>query len=71
MPALTADEETNALARLLTTTIDADRIPLSPGIQIEKAILAKIRPEPAREPLQPLKRYAPPPAVATRRRRRG
>jgi len=52
-----------ALARLLTTTIDADRYPLSPRIQTLKAILAKIRPEPARQPLPP-----PPRATAARRR---
>ena len=36
------EEETDALARLLSRTIDADRYPLSPRIQILKAILAKI-----------------------------
>ena len=49
------DKETAALARLLTTTIDGDRYPLSPHIQMLKAILAKMRPEPVREPLPPLK----------------
>ena len=34
-----SDEETAALARLLTTTIDDDRYPLSPRIQTLKAIL--------------------------------
>ena len=53
------EEETAALARLLTNTIDADRYPLSPRIQLLKGILAKIRPELAREPLPPLKRYEP------------
>ena len=33
------DEETAALARLLSETIDADRYPLSPRIQLLKAIL--------------------------------
>ena len=42
------DEETAALTRLLTNTIDADRYPLSPRIQTLKGILGKIRPEPAR-----------------------
>jgi hypothetical protein len=42
--------ETAALTRLLTNTIGADRYPLSPRIQTLKAILGKIRPEPAREP---------------------
>jgi hypothetical protein len=63
------DDETAALARLLTDTIDADRYPLSPRIQMLKAILRKIRPEPVREPLPPLKHYAPPRATTARRRR--
>ena len=45
------EEETAALARLLTNTIDADRYPLSRRIQLLKGILAKIRPEPERQPL--------------------
>ena len=39
------EEETAALARLLSRTIDDDRYPLSPRIQTLKAVLAKIRPE--------------------------
>jgi hypothetical protein len=62
------DDEAAALARLLSNTIDADRYPLSPRIQTLKTILGKIRPEPAREPLPPLKVYAPPRASAKRRR---
>src|SRR5260370_42166001 len=45
------DEETDALARLLSRTIEDDRYPPSPRIRTLKSILAKIRPEPAREPL--------------------
>ena len=63
------EEETDALARLLSRTIDDDRYPLSPSIQTLKAILGKIRPEPGPEPLPPLKVYAPPRATAGRRRR--
>ena len=63
------DDETAALARLLKSTIDADRYPLSPRIQTLKAILDKIQPEPVREPLPPLKHYEPPRATAGRRRR--
>ena len=63
------DNETAALTRLLSKAIDEDRYPLSPRIQTLKAILAKIRPEPAREPLPPLKHYEPPRASAARRRR--
>ena len=63
------DEETEALARLLSRTIDDDRYPLSPRIQTLRTILGKIRPEPAREPLPRPKVYAPPRATAGRRRR--
>jgi hypothetical protein len=65
------EEETDALAGLLRRTIDDDRYPLSPRVQTLKSILAKIRPEPAREPLPPPKRYAPPGATTARRRRSG
>ena len=41
-----SDEETTALLRLLSTTIDDDRYPLSPRVQTLRAILAKLRPEP-------------------------
>jgi hypothetical protein len=54
------DDETDALARLLRDTIDADHHPLSPRVQMWKGILAKIRPETKTEPLPPLKRYEPP-----------
>ena len=63
-----SDDETAALTRLLTNTIDADRYPLSPRIQTLKAILGKIRPEPVREPLPPLRHYEPPRGSAKRRR---
>jgi hypothetical protein len=46
-----------------------DRYPLSPRIQMLRAIKAKIRPERAREPVPPPKTYAPPRATASRRRR--
>jgi hypothetical protein len=61
------DEETDALARLLSRTIDNDRYPLSPRIQGLKGILAKLRPEPVRVPLPPPKVYAPPRAKGRRR----
>jgi hypothetical protein len=61
------DEETAALPRLLSQTIDSDRYPLSPRVQTLKDILAKIRPEPVREPLPPRKVYAPPRAKGRRR----
>jgi hypothetical protein len=61
------DEETDALARLLRDTIDADRYPLSPRVRTWKGILAKIRPEAKSEPLPPLKHYGPPRAGRYRR----
>ena len=61
------DEETDALARLLSRTIDDDRYPPIPRIQNLKGILAKIRPEPVHEPLPPPKIYAPPRAKGRRR----
>jgi hypothetical protein len=65
------EEETDALARVLSRTIDDDRYPLAPRIQTLKAILTKIRPEPPREPLPLPKVYAPPRASLARGRRRG
>jgi len=64
-----SDEEAATLVALLTRTIDGDRYLLSPRIRTLKAILAKLRPEPAREPAPPPKVYAPPRATAARRRR--
>jgi len=64
------DEKTAALARLLHNAIDGDRYPLSSRVQLLRGILAKIRPAPAREPLLPLKVYAPPRAAARQRQRR-
>jgi hypothetical protein len=68
MPLDLTEEETAALATLLRRTIDDDRYPLSPRIQTLKAILAKIRHEPVRPPLPPLKHYDPPRVGARRRR---
>jgi len=65
------DDQAAALVALLTRTIDGDYYPLSPRVRALKAILAKLRPEPAREPLPPPKVYAPPRATVTRRRRGG
>jgi hypothetical protein len=65
------DEETAALLKELDGIIASDRYFLSPRIQTLKAIRRKIRPESAREPLPPLKRYEPPRATAVRRRRSG
>jgi hypothetical protein len=63
-----SDEEAAALARELHDIIERDRYPFSPRIQTLRAILAKLRPEPARKPLPPLKVYPPPSKGRYRRR---
>jgi hypothetical protein len=66
------DEEAAALLRELDGLIDRDRYFMSQRIKTLKAIRAKIRPEPAREPLPPrAQSYAPPRATAKQRRRAG
>ena len=66
------DEETAALLRELDGLIDGDRYFLSERIKTLRAIRAKIRPEPVREPLPPPpKQCAPPRATARQRRRAG
>jgi hypothetical protein len=62
------EEETDALGKLLSRTIDDDRYPLSPRVQTLRGILGKIRPEPVRKPLPPPKVYAPPSKGRDRRR---
>jgi hypothetical protein len=55
------DEETAALTQELHEIVENDRYPFSPRIRTLRGILAKLRPEPAaRNPLPPLKVYAPP-----------
>jgi hypothetical protein len=66
-----SDEEAAALIKELADITGNDRYPLSPRIQSLRAIPAKLRPEPAREPLPPPKVYAPPRATAATRRPRG
>jgi hypothetical protein len=64
------DEEAAALLRELDGIIDGDRYFMSQRIRTLKAIRAKIRPEPVRQPLPPPpKHYAPPRATARERRR--
>jgi hypothetical protein len=64
------DHEAAALLKELTGLIDGDRYFLSERVKTLKAIRAKIRPEPVREPVPPPpKRYAPPRANAARSRR--
>jgi hypothetical protein len=64
-----SDEEMAALVKVLRDAIDADRYPLSPRVQKLKGTLGKLKPEPAREPLPPLKRYEPPSKGRYSRRR--
>jgi hypothetical protein len=65
------DKQTAALLRELDGIIDGDRYFLSERIKTLKAIRAKLRPEPVREPLPPPpKHYAAPRATAKQRRRR-
>jgi hypothetical protein len=53
-----SDEETAALAQELHEIVENDRYPFSPRVLKLKAILAKLRPEPAQSPpLPPLKVY--------------
>jgi hypothetical protein len=61
------EEEAAALLRELDAIIAADRYFLSPRITTLKEIRSKIRPEPEREPLPPLKHV--PPRIGARRRR--
>jgi hypothetical protein len=66
------DDEAAALLRELDALIDGDRYFMSQRIKTLRAIRAKIRPEPVREPLKPPpKQYAPPRATAKQRRRAG
>jgi hypothetical protein len=54
------DDEAATLTRELHEIVENDRYPFSPRIRTLRAILAKLRPEPVRKPLPPLKVYAPP-----------
>ena len=63
--------ETTALLRELGGLIDGDRYFLSSRIKTLRAIRAKIRPEPVREPFTTPQGYEPPRATARQRRRYG
>ena len=66
------DHEAAALLKELKGLIDGDRYFLSDRIETLKAIRAKMRPEPEREPPPPSpKRYAPSRATTANRRRSG
>jgi hypothetical protein len=65
-----SDDEAALLLKELNGLIEGDRYFLSERIKTLKAIRAKIRPEPVREPPPPPpKLYAPPRATRGRRRR--
>ena len=53
-------EETAALTQELHEIVENARCPFSPRIRTLRGILAKLRPEPVREPLPLPKVYAPP-----------
>jgi hypothetical protein len=55
-----SDEETAALTQELHEIVENDRYPFSPRIRTLRGILARLRPEPVRNTLPPLKVYAPP-----------
>jgi hypothetical protein len=67
-----SDEETAGLTQELHDIVESDRYPFSARIRTLKAIRAKLRPEPAREPLSEcMRRRKPLPAKgadAVRRR---
>jgi hypothetical protein len=54
------DDEAAALTQELHAIVGSRRYPLSPRVRTLRGILAKLRPEPVRKPLPPLKVYAPP-----------
>jgi hypothetical protein len=58
-----SEEEAAALIKELADITGNDRYPFSARIQTLRAILSKLRPEPAREPLPPPKLYAPPRSI--------
>ena len=64
-----SDDEATALIRELHDIIQADHYPFSPRVRTLRAILNKLRPEPARNPLPEPKHYEPPRLNRGRRRR--
>ena len=69
MPLNLTEYEKLALVALLTRTSDGGRYPLPPRVRSLKDVLARLRPEPVRDPLPPPKVYAPPRATAAKIRR--
>jgi hypothetical protein len=66
-----SDEEAAALTQELHETVKRDRFPFSPRIQTLRAILAKLRPEPARPVASPEPKVYEPPSRGRYRRRQG
>ncbi len=66
-----SDEEAVALTKELADITGNDRYQFSPRIQTLRAVLAKLKREPVREPPPPPKVYSLPRATAARRRRAG
>jgi hypothetical protein len=64
-----SDDEAAALTQELHAIVENDRYPLSPRVRTLREILAKLRPEPVREPLPPPRVYVSPRATAAKRRR--
>jgi hypothetical protein len=62
------DEQATALIQELHDIVENSKYPFSPRIRTLRGILAKLRPEPVREPLPPLKVYASPSKGRYRRR---
>ena len=66
-----SDDEAQALVRVLREAIDGDRFPLSPRVQVLRAVLARLRPEPVRPPPLPPQRHYELPSRGRYSRRRG
>jgi hypothetical protein len=69
IPGMNLDlSDADAHAKLLTRAIDGHHYPISPRVQTLRALLNKLRSEPVREPMPPLKHYGPPRGSRYRRR---
>jgi hypothetical protein len=73
MPRLDLSDDEAAAAQIKEhhDTVDNDRHPFPARIRRLRGLLAKLKPEPAREPLPSPKVYTPPRLTAARRRRAG
>jgi hypothetical protein len=69
MPLDLTDDETAALTQELHDIVENDRYPFSPRIRTLRGILAKLRPEPVREPLPPPRNHYEPPSKGRYRKR--